>query len=110
MAIVESNARKWSYYMRRTHVLYASTFIETLQFRIYQISRSWKIWEIFFLPIFIQILAAPYAMMLIKNKWVSDTGKFGFNYFSAIFGEKVYVTGKLIKINPMDGYLMDGYG
>ena len=54
----------------------------------------------FFPPIFMKICAAPYAMMLIKNKWVSDTGKFGFNYFSAIFGEKVYVTGKLIKINP----------
>ena len=53
-----------------------------------------------FPPIFLKICAAPYAMMLIKNKWVSDTGKFGLNYFSAIFGEKVYVTGKLIKINP----------
>ena len=47
-----------------------------------------------------KICAAPYAMMLIKNWWVLDTGKFGFNYFWAIFGENVYVTGKLIKINP----------
>lgn len=54
----------------------------------------------FFPPIFIKICAPPHAMTLIKNKWVSDTGKFGFNYFSAIFGEKVYVTGKLIKVKP----------
>ena len=54
----------------------------------------------FFPPIFIKICAPPDAMMLIKNKWVSDTTKFGFNYFSAIFGEKVYVTGNLIKIKP----------
>ena len=53
-----------------------------------------------FPPIFIKICAPPDAMMLIKNKWVSDTAKFGFNYFSAIFGEKVYVTGNLIKIKP----------
>ena len=81
-------------------VLYASTFSEFIAIWIFQISWSLKNIGNFFPPIFIKICAPTYAMMLIKNKWVSDTGKFGFNYFSAIFGEKVYVTEKLIKIKP----------
>ena len=42
-----------------------------------------------------KICPPPILMMLIKNKWVRDAGKFGFNYFLAIFGEKVAFLGIL---------------
>ena len=59
-----------------------------------------KILRNLFFPIFMKICTPPFSMMLITNKWVWDAKKIGIYNFSAIFGEKVYVTGKLIKIKP----------